>query len=95
MHSQRINEAPSNAWIKTSEDGVVNCAHCDCMAGVCSHVGAILFYVESARRNKSCTDEPCMWNVPSSIDKIPYARIVDIDFTAPKSTISQRCAYEQ
>ena len=48
MHSPRINEAPSNAWIKTSEDGVVNCAHCDCMAGldkVCSHVRAILFYV--------------------------------------------------
>ena len=56
---------------------------------VCSHVGAILVYVESARRNKSCTDEPCMWSIPSSVDKIPYVRIADIDFTAPKSTISQ------
>ena len=38
MHSQRINETPSNAWIKTSEDGVVNCAHCDCMAGLEVHM---------------------------------------------------------
>ena len=27
--------------------------------------------------------------MPSSVDKIPYARIADIDFMAPKSIISQ------
>ena len=78
MHSQRINEAPSNTWIKSTKDGEVNCAHCDCMAGldeVCSHVGAILFYVEAVRHNKSCTDVPCSWSIPSSVDKIPYARL--------------------
>ena len=92
MHSQRINEAPSNTWIKSTKDGEVNCAHCDCMAGldeVCSHVGAILFYVEAVRHNKSCTDVPCSWSMPSSVDKIPYARIADIDFTAPQTIILQ------
>ena len=57
------------------------CAHCDYMAGlgkVCSHVGAILFYVEAVRRAKSCTDVPCPWNMPSQVDTIPYAKIVDI-----------------
>jgi len=62
------------------------------MAGlgeVCSHVGAILFYVEAIRHFKSCTDVPCTWNMPSHVDKIPYSRIADIDFTAPKPVISQ------
>ena len=42
------------------------CAHCDCMAGlgeVCSHVGAIPFYVESAYRVKNCTEVSCAWNM--------------------------------
>ena len=56
---------------------------------VCSHVGAILPYVEAVRRNKSCTYVPCSWSMPSSVDKIPYARIADIDFTAPQSIILQ------
>ena len=66
MHSQRINEALTNTWIKTTDDGEVNCAHCDCMAGlgeVCSHVEAVLFYVEAVRRSKSCTDVPCSWSM--------------------------------
>ena len=71
-------------------DGVVMCAHCDCVAGlgeVCSHVGAILFYVESAYHVKSCTEVPCTWNMPTSISGIPYARIADIDFVKPKSIV--------
>lgn len=91
MHSQRVNEPLSNTWIKTTKDGEVNCAHCDCMAGlgeVCSHVGAVLFYIEATRRAKSCTDLPCPWNMPSHVGAIPYARIADIDFT-PRSVISQ------
>ena len=66
------------------------CAHCDCMAGlgeVCSHVGAILFYIESAYRVKSCTEVPCAWNMPTSISSIPYAKIADIDFVQPKSIV--------
>lgn len=66
------------------------CAHCDCMAGlgeVCSHVGAILFYVESAYRVKSCTEVPCAWNMPTSVSSIPYAKIADIDFVKPKPIV--------
>ena len=39
-----------NVWVQTDIDGVVLCAHCTCMAGlgeVCSHIGAILFYVDA------------------------------------------------
>jgi len=44
-HSQWANESLLNPWIKTDNDGMVLCGHCDCMAGlgeVCSHVGALL-----------------------------------------------------
>jgi len=60
------------------------------MAGpgeVCSHVGAILFYVCASHRVKSCTEVSCTWSIPASIETIPYARIADIDFSKPKSTI--------
>ena len=45
-HSQKANEPLLNVWVKTHKDGVVMCAHCDCVAGlgeVCSYVGAVLF----------------------------------------------------
>ena len=71
-------------------DGVVICTHCTCMAGlgeVCSHVSAILFYIDATYRLKSCTEIPCTWNMPANIDSIPYAKITDIDFSKPKSII--------
>ena len=89
-HSQRANEPSLKVWVKTTEDGTVECGHCQCMAGlgeVCSHVGAILFYVEAVRSTKSCTDVTCQWVIPTSIKSIPYAKIADIDFTRPKSKI--------
>ena len=61
------------------------------MAGlgeVCSHVGAILFYIEALRCAKTCTDVTCQWVVPTSVKSIPYAKIADIDFTQPKSKIA-------
>ena len=89
-HSQRGNEPLLKVWIKTDEDGIVECGHCQCMAGlheVCSHVGAILFYIEAVRCSKTCTDVSCQWAVPSSINSIPYAKIADIDFTTAKSRL--------
>ena len=54
------------------------------MAGlgeVCSHVGAILFYIEAVRCANTCTDVTCQWVVPTSVKSIPYAKIAHIDFT--------------
>lgn len=89
-HSQKANEPPLKVWVRTDHDGIVKCAHCQCMAGlgeVCSHVAAVLFYVDAAYRNKTCTEIPCQWVIPSSVDNIPYSRIADIDFTRPKPGI--------
>ena len=60
------------------------------MAGlgeVCSHIAAVLFYVDAVYRNKTCTEIPCQWVILSSVDGIPYSRIADIDFTRPKPGI--------
>ena len=91
-HSQRANEQLLQVWVICEDDGAINSAHCTCMAGlgeVCSHVSAILFYLESAYRvTKTCTQIDCRWKEPRLIETIPYARIMDITFTKPKSSIS-------
>ena len=59
-HSQRCNSTPLCTWIICQTNGEVCFAHCNCMAGLgeaCTHIGAILFYLEAATkiRNTSCT----------------------------------------
>ena len=45
--SMRINNKSHEPWVVVALDGVVQCAHCTCMAGlgeVCSHVGAVVHF---------------------------------------------------
>ena len=48
-HGQSMfTKTPNKAWICVKRDGEILYGHCSCMAGlgeVCSHVGAIMFYV--------------------------------------------------
>ena len=59
------------------------------MAGlgeVCTHIAAILFYVEAVYRfeeAKTCTQGLCAWNVPT-MKKIEYLPIKEIDFMSAK-----------
>ncbi|CAL1613025.1 unnamed protein product [Knipowitschia caucasica] len=75
-HSQMLNAAPLRPWIIANKDGTIEAAHCDCKAGLgetCSHVGALLFYVESAHRlvtQRTVTQEKAYWCIPSAIDKV-------------------------
>ena len=61
------------------------------MAGlgeVCTHVGAVLFYLETATKINGvsqCTQEKCSWIVPSYQKAIPYAPISEIDFSSAKN----------
>ena len=52
-------DPPVNTWVMCQHDGTVETGHCICMAGlgeVCSHVAAILFYLESALHiSTTCT----------------------------------------
>jgi len=77
--SQGDRKFPHHAWFLAKKDGVVEAAHCTCMAGlgeVCSHVGGIMFaaefYVRKEEENAaSCTSKANSWlapNVPSEDD---------------------------
>jgi len=58
------------------------------MAGLgetCTHVAAILFYVEAVVRiqgSKTCTQSRYAWIIPSYVKSIDYQPIKKIDFTS-------------
>ena len=88
-HSQRLREVPLKVWIVAKKDGVVLAAHCDCMAGlgeVCSHVGGILFAVETGvrMRDRTCTEQLCNWVKPSAFQAGLYLPVAAIDFASAK-----------
>ena len=88
-HSQKFSETPLNCWIIIDNTGEICCAHCNCMAGlgeVCTHVAAILFYLEAISHiqgKKTCTQQMCQWILPSFLKNVEYLPIADIDFTSP------------
>lgn len=69
------------------EDGCVLAAHCTCMAGLgktCTHVTALLFWIDAAvklRDSKTLTEEKAYWLLPSTVKKVEYKQVRDIDFT--------------
>ncbi|KAH9361714.1 hypothetical protein HPB48_005133 [Haemaphysalis longicornis] len=66
-HSQRLRDTALKACILAIADGTVITAHCTCMAGqgeACSHVGAMLFAVETAvriRDARTSTERSNIW----------------------------------
>ena len=89
-HSYAANKAPVLPWVLVNFDGTILVAHCTCMAGLaetCSHVGAVLHWVETAvriRNDTPCTSKDNKWLMPSPVKDIPYLELRDIDFTTPK-----------
>ena len=66
-------------------DGVIVCAHCNCMAGLgefCTHIAAVLFYLEAVaplQGMKTVTDSECSWIIPFYLKSAQYLPIKDID----------------
>ncbi|KAH7969089.1 hypothetical protein HPB52_014573 [Rhipicephalus sanguineus] len=99
-HSQSLNRQPVDSWALCKCDGEVVAAHCTCMAGngdACSHVAALLFYVEygvCVRQERSCTDSANSW-LPMHIRKLDVRpSIAEMDFassTMKKTTNRCRC----
>ena len=53
----------------------------------CTHVGAVLFYVQYAvrlRDFKTCSEEKAYWLIPG-YSEVEYKEIEDIDFSEPKT----------
>ena len=88
-HSQRLSASLLKPWAALQKNGMIICAHCDCMAGLgeaCSHIAALLFTLEAnvqVKKSLSCTSLPCYW-LPPTFRSVPFARICDVDFTAPQ-----------
>ncbi|KAK4325800.1 hypothetical protein Pmani_003633 [Petrolisthes manimaculis] len=88
LHSQSLSATPTNTWIIVAQDGGIMTANCDCKAGLggtCSHVGAVLFYVDAAvraREQKTVTQDKAYWLLPKACKKVEYKPISEIDFTS-------------
>ena len=89
-HGYAVSSPPVEPWVvKTT--GEVICGHCTCMAGLgetCSHVGALLYWVEyQVQRHTAITStsKPNEWLQPKTIKQVPFLRLEDIDFTSAES----------
>ena len=82
------SKTPLRPWVIVRSNGSVVSGHCTCMAGqgeTCSHVGALLYWMEARvriRENTPCTSQENKWLMPSSVKDIPYLMLKDIDFTS-------------
>ena len=64
--------------------------HCSCVVGleeVCSHVGAIMFYLLLTSENAR-TSQPCSW-LPPSLKEVEFAELSNIDFSDPRKRLSK------
>lgn len=80
-HSYAVNQTPLKPWVAIRKNGMVECGHCDCMAGLaetCSHVAAILYWLETAVRlheETTCTSKTNSWlppSMPAACHQVPY-----------------------
>ncbi|XP_037508471.2 uncharacterized protein LOC119384903 [Rhipicephalus sanguineus] len=86
-HSQALNKPPVEVWFLGKDDGEILAAHCTCMAGngeACSHIAALLFYVDygvRAREERSWTDGPNSW-LPPSMRKLDVRPVAEMDLSS-------------
>ena len=86
-----MKETALHPWVIAEKNGKVLAGPCYCMAGLgesCTHVAALLFAIEAAvriREIKSVTAEKAYWMLPSSLDKVKYSPVSEIDFDSPQS----------
>ena len=85
-HSYSANKPPLYPWVIIKHSGAIVLAHCTCMAGLaetCSHVGAILHWVEAAVRvnmSTTCTSKENSWLMPAARENIPFLELNQISF---------------
>ena len=91
QHSYALRETPLKPWVAIKKNGMVECGHCTCMAGLaetCSHVAAILFWLETAIRvheETTCTSKTNSWlppSMPTARQKVPYTTMEELEKTA-------------
>ena len=87
-HSYAASKALLQPWVVVKHSGTVLVGHCTCMASLaetCSHVGALLHWIEAATRiqdSTSCTSKENQWIMPKSMKAVPFLQLSEIDFFA-------------
>lgn len=97
-----MNDSKRLPWLILKSSGNVWAAHCTSLAGLgecCSHVGAMLFYLEyaclkKAQSSKSITDVLSYWVAPSNQNNVEIQKINNINFNHPK-TLNLECRQPQ
>ena len=88
-----MSQTPLKPWVAIRKNGTVECGHCICMAGLaetCSHVAAILHWLETAvriRDNTSCTSKPNSWlppSIPTPCQQVPNVTMEELEQIASK-----------
>ena len=87
-HSYAIGQAPLKPWVAVRKNGPVICGLCTCMAGLdetCSHVAAILYWLETAVRiseDTTCTSKPNTWlcpTMPRACQQVPFVTMEELE----------------
>lgn len=92
-HSYSSSLPVLRPWVIVQCDGVVLCGHCTCMAGLaetCSHVGALLHWVETAvriRDETSSTSKKNEWLMPTPVTDVPYLRLRELKQTGVNTRV--------
>ena len=97
-HSYAINQTPLKPWVAIRKNGMVECGHCDCMVGLaetCSHIAAILYWLETAVRlnaETTCTSKPNSWlppSMPTTCHQVPYVTMEELEQISFHKKLSQ------
>ena len=92
-HSYALTSSPLQPQVIIKSTGTIVCGHCTCMAGLgetCSHVGALLHWIEYQVRRYadiSAISKPNLWIEPHAVKNPPYLRLENINFTSAEQTM--------
>lgn len=94
-----MSEKPLRPWIVFNKENEIECAHCDCVAGLgesCSHVAALLFALEKAHTDatQSVTDVLAYWIGPSNKHRF-FQKACDVDWRTPQTILHQHVDDEE
>lgn len=80
-HSYAISQTPLKPWVAVRKSGSVEYGHCTCIAGLgetCSHIAAILYWLETVvhvHSETTCTSKSNAWlspSMPTACREVPY-----------------------
>ena len=90
-HSYASSKPSLHPWLLIKRSGAVIVTHCTCMGGLaetCSHIGAVLHWVEAAVRvniSATCTSKENTWLMPTPKENILFLELRQINFSTPKN----------